>query len=79
MSVQKKSVTSQFPQTGFLRLHQIIGTPPGTGPIPVSRAQWYLMMNSGVAPRPIKLGTRARAWNVEEIRALIDRLSEQGA
>ena len=68
-----------FPENGFVRLPQIIGDPSGTGPIPVSKARWYQMVAEGEAPKPIKLGKRASAWRVEEIRALIARLSEQGA
>ena len=72
--------TNALPSAGFVRLPQIIGTPERPGPIPVSKARWYQMIAGGEAPKPIKLGKRASAWRVEEIRALIARLSaEQGA
>ena len=71
--------SNSFPSAGFVRLPGIIGTPERPGPIPVSKARWYQMVAEGEAPKPIKLGKRASAWRVEEIRALIARLSEQGA
>ncbi|NDY95048.1 helix-turn-helix transcriptional regulator [Wenzhouxiangella limi] len=65
-----------FPSNGFVRLSGIIGTPPGTGPVPVSRATWYSWIRQGIAPPPIKLGPRASAWRVEDIRAFVENLSE---
>jgi predicted DNA-binding transcriptional regulator AlpA len=36
-------------------------------------------MKSNIYPRPIKLGSKAVAWRVSDIRATIERLSvEQG-
>lgn len=67
---------STIPATGLLRLSAIIGSPPGTGPIPVSRATWYSWIQQGIAPRPIKLGPRASAWRAKDIREFLDNLSE---
>jgi hypothetical protein len=58
-----------LPQTGFVRLQNIIG--PG-GPIPVSKSTWWEGIKSGRYPKPIKLGPRITAWRVEDIRALIE-------
>ena len=71
--------SNSLPSAGFVRLPGIIGTRERPGPIPVSKARWYQMVAEGEAPKPIKLGKRASAWRVEEIRELIARLSEQGA
>lgn len=65
-----------LPRVGFLRLSSIIGNPPGTGPIPVSRATWYSWVQQGLAPKPVKLGPRASAWRTEDIREFIDRFSD---
>lgn len=73
-----------LPQTGFLRLSQIIGDPgdpqssppkPATPPIiPISKSAWWAGVKSGKYPASIKLGRRLTVWRAEDIRALIDRL-----
>jgi prophage regulatory protein len=61
---------SSLPQTGFLRLKQIIGP---KGPIPVSKSTWWQGVKDGRFPRPVKLSTRITAWRAEDIRAFIER------
>ena len=65
-----------LPETGFLRLHQIIGDqkaePPVTPIIPVSKSTWWVGVKTGRYPKPVKLGPRVTAWRVEDIRALIE-------
>ena len=66
----------QLPETGFLRLHQILGAPKATPPIPpiipVSKSTWWAGVASGRYPQPVRtLGARVTAWKVEAIRALI--------
>lgn len=66
---------TQLPETGFLRLPQIIGDPkanPAVPPlIPVKKSCWWAGVKSGRFPKPIKLGPRVTAWRVEDIRTLI--------
>lgn len=66
---------STLPETGFLRLPQIVGDskaqPPVPALIPVSRSTWWASVKSGRYPRPVKLGPRITAWRVEDIRRLI--------
>ena len=67
----------KLPETGFLRITQIIGNPKAIPPIPavipVSRSTWWEGVKSGRYPQPVKsLGLRITAWRVEDIRALID-------
>lgn len=66
-----------IPETGFLRLPQILGdrrTDPPTPPlIPVSKSTWWQGIKTGRYPAPVKLGERCTAWRVEDIRALIDQ------
>ena len=68
-----------IPETGFLRLRQIIGdsqsNPPVPPIIPVSRSTWWAGVKSGRFPAPIKLGPNITAWRAEDIRALIEKLS----
>ena len=67
----------QLPETGYLRLPQIIGNPKAQPPIPavipISKSAWWAGVKSGRFPKPVKLGPRTTAWKVEDIRALIDR------
>lgn len=64
-----------LPETGFLRLPQIIGNakanPPIPAIIPVKKSCWWEGVKTGRFPKPIKLGPRVTAWRVEDIRALI--------
>lgn len=71
----------QLPETGFLRLPQIIGDPVAVPPIPalipIGKSTWWAGVKSGRYPAPVKaLGERITAWRVEDIRALIATVSE---
>lgn len=68
----------QLPETGYLRLSQIIGNPKSTPPIPpiipVSKSTWWAGVKIGRFPAPVKtLGLRITAWRVEDIRAFIQQ------
>jgi predicted DNA-binding transcriptional regulator AlpA len=69
----------QLPETGYLRLPQIIGDatadPPVPAVIPVGKSTWWEGVKSGRFPRAVKLGPRITAWRVEDIRALIEKAS----
>ncbi len=77
----KLSVNNPLPSTGFLRLTQVIGCPKQGIPalIPVSQTAWYAGIRAGKYPKPIKLNERTAAYKVEDIKALIERLSSQQA
>jgi predicted DNA-binding transcriptional regulator AlpA len=67
----------KLPETGFLRLSQIIGNPKAKPPvpavIPVSKSTWWDGVKTGRYPQPVRtLGLRITAWRVEDIRALIE-------
>lgn len=61
---------NEFPQTGFVRLSQILSP---AGPIPVSKSSWWLGIRDGRFPAPIKIGPRTTVWRVEDIRALFEK------
>jgi hypothetical protein len=68
-----------LPQTGFLRLHQIIGNPKANPPIspiiPVAKSTWYAGVKAGRFPKPVQtLGPRLAIWRAEDIRDLVRRL-----
>ncbi len=67
---------NQIPETGFLRLPQIIGNPKAKPPIPpiipVGKSCWWDGVKSGRFPAPVKIGNgRCTFWRVDDIRALI--------
>jgi len=69
-----------LPETGYLRLSQILGNPKAQPPIPavipVSKSTWWAWVKAGKAPASCKLGPRVTAWRVEDIRALIEAQSK---
>ncbi|OOZ44260.1 helix-turn-helix transcriptional regulator [Solemya velum gill symbiont] len=67
-----------IPVTGFLRLNHIIGDKKRgiPGIIPVGRTTWLEGVKTGKYPKPVKLSPRTVAWRVEDVRALINELSE---
>ncbi|MFA7585279.1 MAG: AlpA family phage regulatory protein [Novosphingobium sp.] len=70
----------QLPETGFLRLPQIIGdseaSPPIPALIPVGKSTWWAGVKSGRFPKAVKLGPRVTAWRAEDIRALIEQAGQ---
>lgn len=71
---------TSIPETGYLRLSQIVGKPatassPGIPAIiPVSKSTWWAGVRSGRYPKGVCLNQRITGWRVEDIRALIDQL-----
>jgi prophage regulatory protein len=57
-----------LPPIGFIRIRTVLQI------IPVSRSAWYLGVQRGQYPQPIKLGPRSAAWRVEDIRELINKV-----
>ena len=58
-------MTIKLPETGFLRLPQVLAI------VPVSKSSWWKGCRSGLYPKPVKLGPRTTAWRAEDIAALI--------
>lgn len=65
-----------LPETGFLRLRQIVGDrkakPPIAGPVPVSPSTWWQWVREGRAPKPLKLSRGVTVWTAASIRAYIE-------
>ena len=65
---------NQLPETGFLRIKQILGNkkanPPIPPLIPVGKTSWWEGIRKGKFPKPIKLTKRITVWRVEDIRNL---------
>ncbi|MCC6917268.1 AlpA family phage regulatory protein [Nitrosomonas sp.] len=62
-----KSPRPTLPDTGFVRLPQILSL------IPISRSAWWAGIREGKFPQGIKLGAKTTVWRAEDIRALIER------
>ena len=64
-----------LPETGYLRLSQIVGNPRAATAIPpiipISKSTWWAGVRSGRYPSPVKLGPRITVWRVEDIRKLL--------
>lgn len=73
MNIRTRKNTLELPTTGFLRLKDVQRF------IPVSSSTWWKGVREGVYPQPVKLSPRTTAWRVEEIRDLINTLSNQDA
>lgn len=74
--MEKSTLENRLPETGFLRLSQIIGNakavPPIPPLIPVSKSTWWQGVKDGRYPQAVRtLGARITVWRVEDIRSLI--------
>lgn len=58
-------IHSTLPETGFVRLPQILAV------FPISRSGFWAGVKSGKYPQPVKLSARCTAWKAEDIHALI--------
>lgn len=70
MNVDRDVTMNEVPETGFLRLPQVLSV------IPLGKTCWWEGVRSGRFPKPVKLSARCTAWRAEDIRELIKRLSE---
>jgi hypothetical protein len=73
-----KPPLNQLPQTGFVRIWQIVGNKKTNTPaiLPIGRTSFLMGVKSGKYPKPVKLGERTTAWRVSDIRDLIEKLGE---
>lgn len=59
-----------LPQVGYLRLKEVLAL------IPVSKSTWYKGVADGRYPKPTKkFGARITAWDVCDIRSLLERVA----
>ena len=68
--------STPLPETGLIRLKEILGNPKTKPPIPpiipVSKSTWWAGVKTGRFPQPVKLGPRITAWRVADIREMIE-------
>lgn len=69
----------ELPETGYLRISQIVGdlkaNPPIPPIIPVGKSTWWQGVKSGRFPKPLKLSPKVTVWRVEDIRKYIEQAS----
>lgn len=73
MSQDKDVIMNEIPETGFLRLPQVLSV------IPLGKTCWWEGVKSGRFPKPVKLSARCTAWRAEDIRELIQTLSNEAS
>ena len=77
------ATTRTLPDTGFLRLKQIIGDPEADPPIPalipVSSSTWWAGVKNGKYPPSVCLSAKVTGWSVENIKALIEKINSEGS
>lgn len=71
MAAIKIASIRTIPEVGFIRLPAVLSV------FPVSRSTWWAGVQSGRYPKGHKLGPRTTGWKVEDIRALIERISAE--
>jgi len=69
MTIKKTPGTPTIPEIGFIRLPQVLRV------VPVGKSTWWAGVASGRFPQAVKLGPRTTAWRVEDIRKLLEDLS----
>ena len=65
--------TSSLPEKGFVRLPSVLKV------IPIGKSSWWEGVKKGIYPQPVKIGKRVTAWRVEDIHALIKKLSNEAS
>ena len=64
----------------LLRLKQIIGDPRSNPPIepiiPISKSAWWEGVKSGRYPKAIKLGANTTVWREDDVRDLVEQISQ---
>lgn len=70
--MNKSQSTPELPSMGFVRVKQILKV------FPVSKTRWWEGVKQGIYPAPVKLSKRTKAWRVDDIKQLIERLDREG-
>lgn len=61
-----------LPEIGYLRLPQVLYF------VPIGKSTWWAGVASGRFPQGVKLSPRTTAWRCEDIRQLLESLSNGG-
>lgn len=58
--------TNDLPQTGFLRLPQVLAL------IPVSKTTWWAGIKAGRYPAGVKISSRVTAWRIKDLTPFLN-------
>jgi len=61
----------QLHENGFIRLKDVLKL------FPVSKSTWWLGIQQGRYPKPVKLSARITAWRVSDIKSLLVCMDRQ--
>jgi predicted DNA-binding transcriptional regulator AlpA len=67
----KISEIQELPQTGLLRIKQVLKF------VPVSRSTWWAGVKSGRYPKPFKLSERTTVWKSQDIKLICEGLNKE--
>ena len=65
MSQKTKHQKSILPDTGFIRLTEVLEF------IPVSKSTWWAGVKSGRFPKPVRISDRITCWRAKDIKEFI--------
>jgi len=60
-----------LPEIGFLRVKEVLKI------FPIGKSTWWDGVKDGRFPKPVKLGARTTAWNIADIRSLVENYNKQ--
>jgi len=61
----------ELPSEGLVSLPVVLRV------LDIGKTTWWCGVRDGKFPRAVKLGTRKARWNVKDIRALIEKYTEE--
>ena len=68
-----KEVSTQLPNEGFVRLPVVLKV------LSIGKTTWWCGIRDGKFPKPAMMGKRTARWNVKDIRAIIEKYTEEAA
>lgn len=71
-TLNKSTDLTNLPDNAIVRLPDVLRL------YPISKSSWWAGIASGVYPKPVKLGLRARGWRLGEVLALTKSKENQG-
>jgi len=66
-----KTEKGYLPEIGFLRVKEVLKI------FPIGKSTWWDGVKDGRFPKPVKLGARTTAWNIADIRSLVENYNKQ--
>lgn len=66
-----KTEKGYLPEIGFLRVKEVLKI------FPIGKSTWWDGVKDGRFPKPVKLGARTTAWNIADIRSLVEDYNKQ--